>query len=431
MPEKDIRNFYPPSRKNDIFVILIIIAVFSSFLFWANLTHLDLVTKGDGRVVAASQNKNIQSPENGSIALFLVEVGSAVTRGDIIASINPIEAKGLLEELESRLKNLKLRSTRLEAELRGEALSSVKRSLENIDPLISMVEVDLMASRRENLKSKKDALNQELLKTDQELSTIVAEISGLKKTRDIIRSEKLEIMPLVDAGIVGNSERFRLLREESNVETNLAVSERGMEKANLTLQQIEMQIDGLNKQFLEDIYQERATVLGQIAELKARLPSLKKRLSDTKILSPVDGVVNRVFYNTKGAVVSAGEILAEIVPSGESTIIEAYIDPSGIATVEPGQRVRISLTAYDPTKYGYLYGSLTKVSADSVYREEIRSSSFEVNVSVDSFIYEDDGSVVPILPGMVAQIEIIRGDRTVLEYFWQPIAKIKDSAFRE
>lgn len=431
MPEKHIRNFHPPSRKNDIFVILIIIAVFTSFLFWANLTHLDLVTKGDGRVVAASQNKNIQSPENGSIALFLVEVGSAVTRGDIIASINPIEAKGLLEELESRLKNLKLRSTRLEAELRGEALLSVQKSLENIDPIIAMIEVDLMASRRENLKSKKDALNQELLKTDQELSTIIAEISGLKKTRDIILSEKLEIMPLVDAGIVGNSERFRLLREESNVETNLAVSERAMEKANLTLQQIKLQIDGLNKQFLEDIYQERAEVLGQITELKARLPSLKKRLSDTKILSPVDGVVNRVFYNTKGAVVSAGEILAEIVPSGESTIIEAYIDPSGIATVEPGQRVRISLTAYDPTKYGYLYGSLTKVSADSVYREETRSSSFEVNVSVDSFIYEDDGSVVSILPGMVAQIEIIRGDRTVLEYFWQPIAKIKDSAFRE
>lgn len=431
MPEKHIRNFHPPSRKNDIFVILIIIAVFTSFLFWANLTHLDLVTKGDGRVVAASQNKNIQSPENGSIALFLVEVGSAVTRGDIIASINPIEAKGLLEELESRLKNLKLRSTRLEAELRGEALLSVQKSLENIDPIIAMVEVDLMASRRENLKSKKDALNQELLKTDQELSTIIAEISGLKKTRDIILSEKLEIMPLVDAGIVGNSERFRLLREESNVETNLAVSERAMEKANLTLQQIKLQIDGLNKQFLEDIYQERAEVLGQITELKARLPSLKKRLSDTKILSPVDGVVNRVFYNTKGAVVSAGEILAEIVPSGENTIIEAYIDPSGIATVEPGQRVRISLTAYDPTKYGYLYGSLTKVSADSVYREETRSSSFEVNVSVDSFIYEDDGSVVSILPGMVAQIEIIRGDRTVLEYFWQPIAKIKDSAFRE
>ena len=142
-------------------------------------------------------------------------------------------------------------------------------------------------------------------------------------------------------------------------------------------------------------------------------------------------MVNRVFFNNVGAVVGSGEVIAEIVPTGSNLFVEAFIDPKDIATVEPGQNVKISLTAYEPAKYGYLLGTLTKVAADTVYRDDTRSSSYAVKTSIDSQIFEDDLTPVLIVPGMVAQIDIIRGDRTILEYFWQPIAKIKDTAFRE
>ena len=89
------------------------------------------------------------------------------------------------------------------------------------------------------------------------------------------------------------------------------------------------------------------------------------------------------------------------------------------------------MTAYDAAKYGYLTGTLTKVAADTVFREDTKTSNYAVNASIDSEIYEDDQTPVTIVPGMVAQVDIIRGDRTILEYFWQPIAKIKDTAFRE
>ena len=102
-----------------------------------------------------------------------------------------------------------------------------------------------------------------------------------------------------------------------------------------------------------------------------------------------------------------------------------------IATNEPGQAAKISLTAYDPSKYGFLLGTLTKVSADTVFREETKSSAYSVNVSIDTAIYESEGIPVSIVPGMIAQVDIIRGERTILEYFWQPIAKMKDTAFRE
>ena len=125
------------------------------------------------------------------------------------------------------------------------------------------------------------------------------------------------------------------------------------------------------------------------------------------------------------------EVLAEIVPSGDNLLIEAFIDPSDIATVEPGQNARIALTAYDAARYGYLYGTVTKVSPDTVFRDETKAYSYTVIIEINETIYEDDGSEVEIVPGMMSQVDIIRGSRTILEYMWQPFAKVKDTAFRE
>ena len=180
-----------------------------------------------------------------------------------------------------------------------------------------------------------------------------------------------------------------------------------------------------------EIYQERSQVTGEIAELEVRLPAIRQRLKETEIRSPIDGIVNRVFFISLGAVVSSGEIIAEIVPTQGKLLVEAFIDPKDIATIEPGQPAKISLTAYDPSKYGYLLGTLTKVSADTVFREETKSSAYAVNLSIDTEIFESDDIPVSIVPGMIAQVDIIRGERTILEYFWQPVAKMKDTAFRE
>ena len=202
-------------------------------------------------------------------------------------------------------------------------------------------------------------------------------------------------------------------------------------QAEVTIEQIASKTGTLRQDYKTDIYQGRSEVIGEISELNARLPAIRQRLKETEIRSPIDGIVNRVFYNNVGAVVASGQIVAEIVPTNGNVLIEAFINPKDIATVEPGQKVKISLTAYDPSKYGYLLGTLTKVAADTVFREETKTSDYVVNASIDSVIYEDNKKPVAIFPGMVASIDIIRGNRTILEYFWQPVAKLKDTAFRE
>ena len=419
------------SSGREYFLITLVTAIFAVFLVWANYTQLDLVTRGSGRVIADGQNKNVQSPERGTIATYVVEEGSSVTAGQIIATINPTEAEGVLEELEARLSNLRLKMIRLDAELNGNSIASVRNKATDYSDALLDAEIELMASRRESLNAELKNLNQDKQRKGKALLSLEAEIDGQSVLQTLLSKEMLEVLPLVDAGVLGSSERFRLEREEASIQTQLQVLSERVAQTELEIEQIDSQLDAVQINYNTEIYQERSQVTGEIAELEVRLPAIRQRLNETEIRSPINGIVNRVFFNSVGAVVSSGEVVAEIVPTGGQLLIEAFVDPKDIATIEPGQAAKISLTAYDPSKYGFLLGTLTKVSADTVFREETKSSAYSVNVSIDTAIYESEGTPVSIVPGMIAQVDIIRGERTILEYFWQPVAKMKDTAFRE
>ena len=419
------------SSGREYLLITLVTTIFAVFIVWANYTQLDLVTRGSGRVIADGQNKNVQSPERGTIATYVVEEGSSVTAGQIIATISPIEAEGVLEELEARLSNLRLKMIRLDAELNGNSIASVRGKATDYSDALLDAEIELMASRRESLNAELKNLNQDKQRKGKALLSLEAEIDGQGVLQTLLSKEMLEVLPLVDAGVLGSSERFRLEREEASIRTHLQVLSEKVAQTELEIEQISSQLDAVQINYNTEIYQERSQVTGEIAELEVRLPAIRQRLNETEIRSPIDGIVNRVFFNSVGAVVSSGEVVAEIVPTGGQLLIEAFVDPKDIATIEPGQAAKISLTAYDPSKYGFLLGTLTKVSADTVFREETKSSAYSVNVSIDTEIYESEDMPVSIVPGMIAQVDIIRGERTILEYFWQPIAKMKDTAFRE
>jgi len=419
------------SGSKDYFMIFTVTLIFGIFMVWANYTHLDLVTRGGGRVIAAGQNKNVQSPERGTIATYMVEEGTVVSSGQIIATINPIEAAGVLEELEARLANLNIRLVRLDAELENKPVSVVTKLSSSYSKALVDAEVELMISRKASLDAELATLNQDRQKTIMAMMSLDAQLSGRQVMQGLLVEEMKEVLPLVEAGALGSSEKFRLERQDASISTELEVLTEEKAQTKVAIEQIASKTDTVQQDYKTNIYQERSEVIGEISELEARLPAIRQRLKETEIRSPIDGIVNRVFYNNVGAVVGGGEIVAEIVPTGGDVLVEAFIDPKDIATVEPGQKVKISLTAYDPSKYGYLLGTLTKVAADTVFREETRTSDYAVNASIDSVIYEDDETPVTIFPGMVASVDIIRGNRSILEYFWQPVAKMKDTAFRE
>ena len=211
------------SSGREYFMILIVTLIFAVFLVWANYTQLDLVTRGGGRVVADGQNKNIQSPERGTISAYLVEEGSIVSAGQIIATINPIEAEGVLEELETRLSNLNVKMIRLDAELNNKSVLSVRAMTATYSPSLVDAEIELMVSRRASLNADLNTLNQDRQKAEKGLLSLNAEIAGQTIFQELLNEEMLEVLPLVEAGVLGSSERFRLEREKASIRTELEV----------------------------------------------------------------------------------------------------------------------------------------------------------------------------------------------------------------
>ena len=257
------------SSGREYLMIILVTAIFAAFMVWANYTQLDLVTRGSGRVIADGQNKNVQSPERGTIATYVVEEGSAVNAGQIIATINPIEAEGVLEELEARLSNLSLKMIRLDAELKGGTIASVRNNASSYPETLLDAEIELMTSRRESLNAELKTLNQDKERKGKVLLGLGAEIEGQNSLKALLNKEMLEVLPLVDAGVLGSSERFRLEREETSIQTQLQVLSEKVAQTELEIEQTSSQTDAVQINYNTEIYQERSQVTGEIAELRS------------------------------------------------------------------------------------------------------------------------------------------------------------------
>ena len=412
-------------------MIGLLLTVLAAGYFWARETQLDLITRGEGRLVAEGQNKLVQAPDGGIIKEIFVKEGDIVERDQVLALINSTAAEGSLEEIIAKRNSLTAKLVRLDAELKNTDINQLESNLKNFSESVRESQLALFLANKSNLRSLLFSIESERDQLEKSLETIKQELSGARDLQILINEESEELLPLITAGALGSSEKFRLKRETAQLRSEIQVLEAKVKETEAGYLRLQAQIEALKSGYERDIFDERAVYINELSEIKARIPILEQKLEQTEIRSPSNGIINSLPVSDKETVIKTGDIIAEIVPSTDKLFVEAFIDPKDIAKIETGQDARISLTAYDAAKYGYLSGLLYKVSADAVYREEKQSYMYAIEVELVNNLYDSGGSAVPLNPGMIAQVDIIRGQQTILEYFWQPIAKLKDDAFRQ
>jgi adhesin transport system membrane fusion protein len=420
------------SSARDYIIILFISALLIAAAYWAKNTYLDVVTLGEGRVVATGENKIVQAPQNAKITKFHVADNDTISSGEVMITLSPIQAQASLAELQTKIDNLLARKISLIGELEKKTVDDIAKSLAEFPAEISEAEVENVLAQRKELASKIATVEQNEILFAKEINALRVTIQGKSELLEIVNSEKSEIEKLLKIGAVGNSEKYKIDREQRSLEVEIASLEENIIIKNSEIEGLSKEINALQSEYDAKILREINDLEPQILELNAKKPAFEERLKDTQVIAPINGKVNKLFFNTIGAIVREGEQLVEIVPTDNELEIKGYIDPKDIGQVEPGQIARVSLTAFDPSKYGYLSGELKKISADAIYREETRSYMYEITTTVatDSFTDIDD-KPIQIAPGMIAQIAIIRGERSIIDYLWQPISKTKDTAFRE
>ena len=412
-------------------MIGLLLTVLAAGYFWARETQLDLITRGEGRLVAEGQNKLVQAPDGGIIKEIFVKEGDTVERDQVLALINSTAAEGSLEEIIAKRNSLTAKLVRLDAELKNTDINQLESNLKNFSESVRESQLALFLANKSNLRSLLFSIESERDQLEKSLETIKQELSGARDLQILINEESEELLPLITAGALGSSEKFRLKRETAQLRSEIQVLEAKVNETEAGYLRLQAQIEALKSGYERDIFDERAVYINELSEIKARIPILEQKLEQTEIRSPSNGIINSLPVSDKETVIKTGDVIAEIVPSTDKLFVEAFIDPKDIAKIETGQDARISLTAYDAAKYGYLSGLLYKVSADAVYREEKQSYMYAIEVELVNNLYDSGGSAVPLNPGMIAQVDIIRGQQTILEYFWQPIAKLKDDAFRQ
>ena len=413
-------------------VLLWIIGAFVLiFLAWAGLTSLDRVVRGTGRVIPASELQTVSNLEGGIVERIFVRPGQKVKARDPLIRLDPMQMGAEYEKSRVAFDALEARIARLQGEMAGKPpvwpAELERRSAELVD-----AEKALHESRMVDLDSLLAGARARTEQADRGTAEARAAAAARRSARNAARSELAMIRPLVAKGI---EPRLTQVQTESRLAmaiSEVAAAEAGVARAQSAVVEARSAFDQMNGEWRSRAAQELATARADYAGQRRALPALADRYNRTIVRAPLDGTVNRVLATTLGGSVRPGDPLVEIVPSDDSLIIEAKVKPADIAAVRIDQDATVKITAYDYAVYGGLPGKVISISPDAVPDPRTGESFYEVRVRTDSQSMVDrNGKKLPLGAGMVAEVDILGGKRSVMHYILTPITRIKDSALRE
>ncbi len=397
--------------------------------WWANVTEIDEVTRGEGKVVPSSRLQVVQNLEGGIVNEILVAEGQLVEKGDVLMKIDDTRFSSSFRETQLKYWELMARVARLEAESDGKPLVLPEKLLFE-QPILAADERELYASRQRSLESTISVLQQQAEQRQQELVERNAKQQQLQRSYELSNQELMMSEPLVAEGVMSEVEILRLKRTVNEL--------RGEMDANrLAIPRIQSALDEVRRKIAEERIRFQTEAARELSEVKAEFKrtqestsALKDRVTRTEVRSPVKGTIKRILINTVGGVIQPGEDLVEIVPVEDNLLIEAHIRPADIAFLRPGQDAMVKFTAYDFSIYGGLPARLERISADTITNDKDESFYLIYLRTTKNQIESSKGNL-EIIPGMTVTVDILTGKKTVMDYLLKPILKAKNEALRE
>ena len=413
--------------------LLLCTALLATFLIWAYLAQIDEVARGAGRVIPSSKQQIVQSLEGGIVKAISVHEGDKVQKGQRLLLLDKTGFASDLGELEAKELALQGAITRLQTETSNPDADGVKFPDELRRRAASVVQSEeaLFAIRRRNLLNQLSVLNDRLTQKHQERAELQESRKRYQDSLQIAEKERALKAPLAERGIVPKTDLMKLDREIVDYKGQIATTDQSIPRIEASIREAEGLIEDQRLTFRQTAQSELTEKLAELEIARQSMTAATDRLFRTVILSPVDGFVNKLHVTTLGGVVKPGEPLVEITPVEDSLIVEARIKPSDIAFISPDQKALVKLTAYDFTIYGGLDGNVDVVSSDSIVDEENKETYYVVTVRTRETVLRKGEESLPIIPGMVASVDIMTGKKSVLDYLLKPILKARDEALRE
>ncbi|CAM5395966.1 Membrane fusion protein (MFP) family protein OS=Afipia felis OX=1035 GN=prsE_1 PE=3 SV=1 [Afipia felis] len=385
------------------------IALFVVGIVWAHFAVLDEVKRGNARVIPSRQLQVVQSLEGGIVQEILVQEGDIVKQGQVLMRIDDTKFLADLGEVRERRFANAARVARLEAEVQGLPQPTFPAELAERAPQAVQTEQNVFEARAKKLAQDIDVLTQQATRLSDSLKLL---------SREVHLTQNLYAQK-----VVPEIEMLRLQRQEADMRGQLAETRSRIANAKAAFR----------SQAEEDLAKSRA----DLAVLEETTKSAQDRVRRADLKSPVNGIINKLNVTTVGAVVQPGANLMDIVPMDDTLLVEGRIRPQDIAFIRPQQNAVVKITAYDSSVYGSLKGKVERISADAIVddkseqRGEKGESFYRVIVRTDKNHLGTAEHPLPIIPGMVATVEVQTGEKSVLDYMMKPARMLRDEALRE
>lgn len=409
-------------------LVWVCLAMSTALLTWAALGEIDEVVRGQGKVVPSRQVQIIQSLDGGIIEDILVREGEQVESGQVLLRIDPTRYASSLGENRAESLSLKARAARLRALATGEPFAAPPEVLE-ADPGLIQMEREVWRSRTRELEATLSIGQDQLKQRQDELRSTQADLEQAGRSCSLTSRELQVTRPLLKSGAVSEVDLLRLERDVARYCGERKSAAAQVDRLRGAIQEAEGKIHESELNVRNDARRELSETLAKLATLDEGRAALADRVKLADIRSPVNGTVKTLVANTIGGVVQPGKEIVEIVPTDDSLLVEVRVLPRDIGFLHPGQKADVKFTAYDYAIYGGSEGRVELIGVDTI-SDEKGNSFYLVRVRTNRAAM-GDGNVLPIISGMLADVHILTGKRSLLQYLLKPVLRAKANALTE
>lgn len=408
------------------FLLYTIFFLMITFVIWAYFAKVEEVTRGEGRVIPSKQVQVIQSLDGGVVSEILVKEGQAVNIGTPLIRIDETRAISSLRENKSQYLSLLAKQSRLRA-LAENTPFAPPEDVRKEAPEVYDQEYALYLSSKEELQSAVGIANDQMVQREKELLEVQYKKDSAEKIYDSAKKELVANKPLLASGAVSEIDILKLEREASRAKGEIDQAQAQISRIQSAIGESRRKIGEVDQNFKSKVRTELNDITAKLNSLSEVSVSLQDKVNQTTLKSPVNGKVSRLFFNTVGGVIQPGKEVLEVVPTDDALILETKIQIKDIAFITIGQAAVVKLTAYDFSIYGALDAVVENVAADSIVDDK-GNAYYIVRVRT---LKSSLGKGLPIIPGMLAQVDIMTGKKTILSYLLKPVLKAKSYAFSE
>ena len=388
-------------------------------IVWAALAQVDEITRGTGKVIPSSKVQLVQAVEPSIVDAILVRPGQLVQKGQLLGRLESAQSQSQRGQLQAENERLSARAARLTGEGTGVGGGCSEGT-------VCSDEAQLAAARRATAGSKQSALNAAIEQRRRDLAEGQATIASLEGSVRLAQQQVDTLAPMVAKKVIPQTELITAQRDLVDVQGRLSAARQGAARAQAAIREAQAQRSEAQFDFRQQALNERSEVSTKLAVNQETIKG-----SSAELRAPVTGFVNDMRVNTVGGFVNAGEKVMQVVPQGDKLLIEARVTPRDIAFIKVGDPAVVKVTAYDFSTYGGLLGQVRNISADSIYDEAEHQAYYIVMVETDRAYIEKNGRRLPIMPGMICDVEIITGSKSILSYLLKPVLKAFSEALTE